>query len=116
MKHISAVIHHGGLGTLACAMAAGVPQLVLPKGADRPDNAARLQKLGVAEFLPPPNWRPELIAEALMRLVSSPMVAEKCRTVAERLSGKDGAEAACQVIEQDVDRPDQRHSAGDPRD
>jgi UDP:flavonoid glycosyltransferase YjiC (YdhE family) len=104
MKHISAVIHHGGLGTLACAMVAGVPQLVLPKGADRPDNAARLQKLGVAEFLPPPNWRPELIAEALMRLVSSPVVAEKCRT-AERMSGKDGAEAACQVIEQDVDRP-----------
>ena len=105
MQHIRVVIHHGGLGTLACAMEAGIPQLVLPKGADRPDNAARLQKLGVAEVLPPPKWRPELIAEALMRLVSSPMVAEKCRTVADRLRDKDGAEAACQVIEQDAVRP-----------
>ncbi len=102
MQHIRAVIHHGGLGTLACAMEAGVPQLVLPKGADRPDNAARLQKLGVAESLPPPKWRPELIAEALMRLVSSPVVAENCRTIADRLRDKDGAEAACEIIEQDV--------------
>lgn len=106
MQHLHAVIHHGGLGTLACAMEAGIPQLILPKGADRPDNAYRLQKLGVAEFLPPPLWRPELIAAALLRLVSSPVVAEKCRTVADRLRNKDGAEAACRVIEQDAVRLD----------
>ncbi len=111
MKDIRAVIHHGGLGTLACALEAGVPQLVLPRGADRPDNAARLQKLGVAEFLPPPNWRPDLIAEALMRLVSSRAVADKCRTVADRLRDKDGVEAACRVIEQDTVQPDGRHHA-----
>jgi UDP:flavonoid glycosyltransferase YjiC (YdhE family) len=81
-------------------MEAGIPQLVLPKGADRPDNAARLQNLGVAESLPPPEWQPELIANALMRLLSSPMVAEKCRTLADRLKDQDGTQAACQVIEQ----------------
>lgn len=114
MKHIRAVIHHGGLGTLACALEAGIPQLVLPKGADRPDNAYRLQRLGVAEFLPPPKWQPEVVAEALMRLVSSPVVAEKCTIVADRLRGEDGAEAACQVIEQDAVRLDQCHYKGDP--
>ena len=101
MQHIQVVIHHGGLGTLACALEAGIPQLVSPKGADRPDNAARLHRLGVAEFLPPPKWRPELIAEALTRLINSPLVAENCNTVANRLRGKDGSEAACQIIEKD---------------
>lgn len=100
MQQVRVVIHHGGVGTLACAMEAGIPQLVLPKGADRPDNAARLQNLGVAESLPPPEWQPELIANALMRLLSSPMVAEKCRTLADRLKDQDGTQAACQVIEQ----------------
>lgn len=100
MQQVHVVIHHGGLGTLACAMAAGIPQLVLPKGADRPDNAARLQNLGVAEFLPPPKWQPQLIAQALMRLLSSPRVAEKCRTFADRLKDHDGTQAACQAIEQ----------------
>ena len=100
MQRVRLVIHHGGLGTLACAMAAGIPQLVLPKGADRPDNAARLQNLGIAEFLPPPKWRPELIAQSLMRLLSSPTVAEKCRTIADRLKDQDGTQLACQAIEQ----------------
>jgi rhamnosyltransferase subunit B len=40
-QHLQAVIHRGGLGTLACAMEAGIPQLILPKGADRLDNAYR---------------------------------------------------------------------------
>lgn len=101
-QHLQAVIHRGGLGTLACAMEAGIPQLILPKGADRLDNAYRLQKLGVADFLSPPKWRPELLAEALLRLVSSPVVAEKCGTVADRLRNQDGAEAACRVIEQNA--------------
>jgi len=100
MRHVSAVVHHGGVGTLACALAAGIPQLVLPKGADRPDTAARLQKLGVAEFLPPPKWQPQLIAEALKRLSSSREVAANCRFYADDLSKGDGTEAACQIIEQ----------------
>jgi rhamnosyltransferase subunit B len=100
MQRVRLVIHHGGVGTLACAMAAGIPQLVLPKGADRPDNAARLHNLGVAEFLPPPKWQPELIAEALKRLLNSPIVAEKCRIIADRLRDNDGTEPACQALEQ----------------
>jgi UDP:flavonoid glycosyltransferase YjiC (YdhE family) len=46
------VIHHGGIGTTAEALAAGRPQLVIPVGADQHDNAARLERLGVALRLP----------------------------------------------------------------
>ena len=99
MKRVQVVIHHGGLGTLACALEAGVPQLVLPKGADRPDNAERLQGLGVAESLAPLKWQPEPIAEALSRLANSPLVAERCKVIADRLRGEDGSAAACEVLE-----------------
>lgn len=99
MPQVKLVIHHGGMGTLGCAMAAGVPQLVLPKGADRPDNASHLKKLRIAEFLPPPKWQPAIIADAMLRLLRSPEIGENCRTLAGRLKNTDGAATACELIE-----------------
>lgn len=99
MAQVKAVIHHGGIGTLACAMAAGIPQLVLPKGADRPDNASRLKELQIADFLPPPKWQPAVIAQTLDRLLQSPTVQENCRDLAGRLKDSDSVGAACEVIE-----------------
>ena len=42
----AAVIHHGGIGTTAEALAAGKPQLILPLGFDQLDNGVRIQRLG----------------------------------------------------------------------
>ena len=107
MPRMGAVIHHGGIGTLNCALGAGIPQLVLPMGADRPDNAVRLQRLGVAEYLPPPQWKPELIADSLRRLLDSPAVSHRCREFAKRLENANAAKAACEVIERQLPQPNQ---------
>ncbi|MEM7641499.1 MAG: glycosyltransferase [Pseudomonadota bacterium] len=48
----AAILHHGGIGTTAEALRAGRPQLVVPVGGDQPDNAARLERLGLAATLP----------------------------------------------------------------
>jgi hypothetical protein len=48
----AAVIHHGGAGCLMTAVAAGVPQVVLPTGMDQPINAARLAATGAAIAIP----------------------------------------------------------------
>src|SRR5205809_725560 len=47
----TAVVHHGGIGTTARALAAGTPQLVLPLAWDQPDNAARVGRLGAGSSL-----------------------------------------------------------------
>jgi UDP:flavonoid glycosyltransferase YjiC (YdhE family) len=99
MPRVRAVIHHGGRGTMSCALAAGVPQLILAMGADRPDNASRLQRLGVAESLPPARWKPEILAESLHRLTSSPAVSSRCRELAVRTATGDAAATACDWIE-----------------
>lgn len=44
LPYMALLIHHGGIGTLSEAYAAGIPQLILPKEMDRPDNAARVKK------------------------------------------------------------------------
>lgn len=48
LPQLSALAHHGGIGTSAQALAAGIPQLVVPFAHDQFDNAARLRRLGVA--------------------------------------------------------------------
>jgi UDP:flavonoid glycosyltransferase YjiC (YdhE family) len=80
-------------------MAAGIPQVVLALGADRPDNAMRLQRLGVGEALPPPKWIPEKIATSLVRLLSSSTIAQNCKFLAEKLKNDDAATAACEMVE-----------------
>ncbi|HEY3236483.1 MAG TPA: glycosyltransferase, partial [Polyangiaceae bacterium] len=45
-RHCSGVVHHGGVGTTAQALASGIPQLILPMAWDQPDNATRVKRLG----------------------------------------------------------------------
>ena len=99
MPRVEAVIHHGGRGTMSCALAAGTPQVVLASGADRPGNAIRLEELGVGRYLPRPAWIAEEVAKALESLTGSPAVAERCREIAGRIAGTDSVGAACRVIE-----------------
>jgi UDP:flavonoid glycosyltransferase YjiC (YdhE family) len=99
MPHMRAIIHHGGIGTCGQALAASLPQVVLALGYDRADNAARLQKLGVAEALTPLQWRPEMIAGALRRLLDAPDTRQRCADYARRLQPADFAASASEVIE-----------------
>ncbi len=99
MAHVGAVIHHGGMGTVGRATAAGVPQLVLAMGADRPDNAARLQHLGVAGYLPPRAWQPSAVAEQLGKLTNSQAVRKRCRELARRIAVTNPLAATCKIIE-----------------
>ena len=48
----AAVVHQAGIGTLAQAMRAGRPQLIVPVAFDQPDNAHRAAALGLGRVLP----------------------------------------------------------------
>jgi UDP:flavonoid glycosyltransferase YjiC (YdhE family) len=50
---VDAVVHHGGSGTALAAAAAGLPQVVMPQGADQFQNAEFLAQLGVARAVLP---------------------------------------------------------------
>lgn len=91
MPRMAAVIHHGGMGTLATALHAGIPQLVLAAGSDRPDNAQRLQRLGVAEHLPLAKWKAEPIARSIEQLLGSPAIRERCQKMADLARNDDPA-------------------------
>lgn len=48
IKQADVVVHHGGSGTMLTALAEGVPQVVLPRGADQFSNAKALVEVGAA--------------------------------------------------------------------
>jgi UDP:flavonoid glycosyltransferase YjiC (YdhE family) len=43
--HVAAVLDHGGSGTMLGALAAGLPQVIAPIGADQPHNAEAIEKV-----------------------------------------------------------------------
>jgi rhamnosyltransferase subunit B len=78
LPHADAIVHHGGIGTCAQALRAGIPQLVIPGGFDQFDNAARTVAFGVGERLSCSAVDETAIAQALARLLQSPTVAGAC--------------------------------------
>ena len=100
LPRCAALVHHGGIGTTAQAMASGTPQLITPFTHDQPDNAARVEALGIGVSLPPRKFRADRIADRLAHLLSSPHVAGNCRTVSERFQHNDAIEKTCRLIEE----------------
>ena len=85
LPRVAAVVHHGGIGTLSQALAAGVPQLVMPMAHDQPDNAQRLVRLGVAVRLYPRRFTAARVAAALRHLQQDPAVRAACAAAAEKV-------------------------------
>jgi rhamnosyltransferase subunit B len=96
----AALVHHGGIGTVAQGLAAGVPQLAMAMSHDQPDNGARLVRLGVGAYLYPKAFTPERVAAALARLTQSPEVACACRTCRARVKEQMPAEAVFRMLEE----------------
>jgi UDP:flavonoid glycosyltransferase YjiC (YdhE family) len=99
----AAHIHHAGMGTIAQALRAGTPQLAVPRAFDQPDNARRLQKLGVAAVLSRRRFGPHVVASRLRRLIESPQVKAQCALQAARCQNMDGLAAASDHLERVFD-------------
>ena len=100
----AAVVHHGGIGTCAQAMAAGIPQLLMPMAHDQPDNAARLRHLGVGDYLYPKHFKPKAIAQQLAHLTTAREVQFACKGVKQMMAGQMTPTAFCEVVEQMAER------------
>ncbi|MEE2765966.1 MAG: nucleotide disphospho-sugar-binding domain-containing protein [Pseudomonadota bacterium] len=95
----SAVVHHGGIGTMGKALRAGVPQLIMPMAYDQPDNAQRLRQLGAGAILSPGKFTLGKVAETLDELVSSGPVRQRCVELAGRVDTRAALFETCIAIE-----------------
>jgi len=95
----AAIVHHGGIGTAARAVKAGIPQLMVPHAYDQFDNCQRFADLGLAAELTQEDLSAENLAAALDRLLGSSIIAEKCRSYAGMVRSKEGLERTCDLLE-----------------
>jgi hypothetical protein len=67
-SRVAAVVHHGGVGTLAAGLRAGCPTVIVPFFADQPFWARRARELGVG---PDPIPRKHLSLDRLAQAISA---------------------------------------------
>lgn len=95
----AAFVHHGGIGSAAQALAAGVPQLVVPYAYDQFDNGARLEKLGCGRSVASLTDL-DAAETALRKLLEDGAVGTACaRWQAQVEPGEAAAGRAAEVVE-----------------
>jgi len=99
---MAAVVHHGGAGTSAAGLRAGVPNLITPFGPnDQPSWADVMVKLGVGPQLPGINKATaEILAEAIKTAINDTSMHARTAALGEKIRAEDGVARAVEIIEQ----------------
>ena len=116
LERSSAVVNHGGYGTVSAALGAGLPLFLLPMGADQPYNAERCITAGAAlgviqpqppgppSAAPPPFAPPDpaVIRDGTRRLLDEPAFREAARGIAAEIAALPSAAFAAERLEEAV--------------
>jgi UDP:flavonoid glycosyltransferase YjiC (YdhE family) len=98
-QRAAAIVHHGGIGTIAEAMRRGRPSLIMPCAWDQPDNADRATRLGIARTIARNRYDAHRVADELKLLLEDPTFAQRASQIATKVRQEDGVSAACDAIE-----------------
>ncbi|HET6450706.1 MAG TPA: glycosyltransferase [Spirochaetia bacterium] len=98
---VAAAVHHGGAGTTAAALRAGVPSIVVPYFYDQFFWGRRLQRLGAAPALiAQRHFTPRLLADAIRAVTSTAAYAKNAQELSRQIAGEDGVREAVKAVEQ----------------
>ncbi|WP_165969238.1 glycosyltransferase [Actinomadura sp. KC06] len=96
---MAAVVHHGGAGTTAAGLRAGVPTVVCPFFGDQPYWGERVASLGAGpDPLPFRAMTAPLLASRLRRAIQDEKITDRAARLARRIQAENGIERALQII------------------
>ena len=99
LPRAAAIVHQGGIGTTHQALAAGRPTVVVPFSHDQPDNAHRVERLGISRTIYPTAYRASRVAHTLADLLARPVVGRRANDIGNVVRQERGAHAASDAIE-----------------
>jgi rhamnosyltransferase subunit B len=99
LPRCAAITYHGGIGTMAQAIRAGIPHLVVAHSHDQPDNGFRIERLGLGSCVPPRRYRASEMATTLRTLVDSDEIRARCRDYSLKIDSDAALRQACDLIE-----------------
>jgi UDP:flavonoid glycosyltransferase YjiC (YdhE family) len=96
---VAAVIHHGGAGTTAAGLRAGVPSVVIPFFGDQPFWGRRVADLGVGpEPIPRRVLTADRLVQAIQRAVTDRAMRQRAADLGVRIRAEDGIARAVAVV------------------
>ncbi|MCB1144408.1 MAG: glycosyltransferase [Leptospiraceae bacterium] len=87
----SLLVHHGGIGTLSQAIYHGIPQIILPQSHDQPDNAVRIRRLGIGDYLYPKQQNSKNLINAIEIVRDSGFIYKNCQFYSEKLQSEENS-------------------------
>jgi UDP:flavonoid glycosyltransferase YjiC (YdhE family) len=99
LPRCAAVVTTGGAQTIVAALSAGVPLVIVPTGWDKPPNAMRAERAGVAAWLGTRRCTPTGVRGAVRRVLAEHSYRKCARTIAERLAAAPGPRGAAELVE-----------------
>lgn len=99
LPRCAAIVHHGGVGTSAQGLRAGIPQLLQPMAHDQFDNGNRLQRLGVGLWLSVRRFKGRTVGAALSTLLDDGTYTQRARSIAGQFESASGLSRAVEEIE-----------------
>jgi UDP:flavonoid glycosyltransferase YjiC (YdhE family) len=97
---VAAVVHHGGAGTTAAGLRAGVPTTIIPFFGDQPFWGARVAELGVGpKPIPRKTLTSENLAQALQETVTHEAMRQRASNLGSRIRAEDGVASAVEIIQ-----------------
>jgi UDP:flavonoid glycosyltransferase YjiC (YdhE family) len=100
LPRCSLVVSHAGSGSVMGALAHGLPQVLLPMGADQPHNAARCEQLGVARVLDALRATPAQIRDAASAVLADPAYRNAAQRLQQEIDELPSAAEAVARLEQ----------------
>jgi sterol 3beta-glucosyltransferase len=95
---MKAVVHHGGAGTTASGLCAGVPNIVIPHGNDQFGWGLRIFELGVgAKPIPRKKLTPDNLANAI-QFINFETIQENAKALGLKIKSENGTEKAVEII------------------
>lgn len=97
---MAAVVHHGGAGTTAEGLRAGVPTVITPFILDQPFWGARIEALGIGPSpIPQKGLRAENLAAAITAAVTDPQINRRAARIGKAIKAENGVSDAVNLIE-----------------
>jgi sterol 3beta-glucosyltransferase len=97
---VAAVVHHGGAGTTAAGLRAGVPTIVIPFFGDQAFWGQRVAELGVGtEPIPRRKLTTEGLARAIQKAVTDQTIRQRAFDLGSQIQSEDGVTNAVATIQ-----------------
>jgi rhamnosyltransferase subunit B len=93
------LVYHGGIGTLAQTVKAGIPHLVVPNGHDQFDNGFRIERLGLGRSIPQTSYRANTVARAIRDMLEDGELRARCGEYRCRVDSDAALTRACELVE-----------------